>query len=253
MKKILLLVVYICVAMSATYAQCVPDPTITHNVTGIYPDSATGLPHAIVGDPYSATIQLKVVHDTTYLGQPATVDSILITSVSCSYPGGITYLCTPSTCHFVGGSDACILLQAPAPTAGMAGLTYPIIVHVTAYGHVLGGIPASISDNINRYNITVDPNVGVASLSLTKFDVAQNIPNPFKESTMISFSSPSEDLMTLKISNLLGKVVYTKPVHAQKGLNKIELDSKDFYPGIYIYNIGNSKGSVTRRMIVSNE
>src|SRR5438046_195158 len=108
MKKIFLLVVAVAFAGSTSFAQCVPDTSITHNDPGVYPDSATNLPHAIVGIPYSTVIQLKVLTDTTTMigpiTVPVTIDSIIATNVS-GLPAGYTYNCTPSTCVFLGGSD----------------------------------------------------------------------------------------------------------------------------------------------------
>ncbi len=245
MKRIILLISFLYFIASGSFAQCIPDGSIVD--AGIYPDSATGLPHAIVGTAYSTVIQLKVLTDTSGVN----VDSIDIASVS-GLPAGFSYQCTPSSCHFPGGSNACILLFGPAPTAGMAGQIFPLNVGATLYGH-LGIIPVSQPGNITRYRIVVDPVSGISSLSNDKFDVAQNVPNPFSKTTEISFNSPSNELSTLKVSNLLGKVVFSKSVFAQRGLNKITLSSKDFDAGIYMYTIGNSRTSITKRMIVSNE
>ncbi len=248
MKKILF-AAFLILVMKGASAQCVPDGSITE--PGIYPDSATGLPHAVVGSAYSTVIQLKVITDTIILGSPATVDSILITGVD-GLPSGFTYQCTPSSCHFPGGSNACILLSGPAPTAGMAGQIYPINVHTIAYGH-LGPIPASLPTDVTRYRIVIDPATGIASFVNDKFEVSQNTPNPFSKSTEIMFNSPASEMLTLKVSNLLGKIVYTRPIFAQRGMNRVALSSRDFDPGIYIYTLGNAKTSVTKRMIVSNE
>ncbi len=256
MRKIFFAVACMFIISVNSFAQCIPDTSITHNVPGFYPDSATGLPHAIVGVPYSTVMQFKVLTDTNISlggGAPihATVDSIIITGVT-GLPPNYTYTCTPANCHFSGGSDGCITLFGPAPDTAMAGLSYSIIVNVTAYGHA-GFIPAQIPTNINRYRIVVDQLTAVSSLSLTKFDVAQNYPNPFRTSSEISFSSPGNDFLTFKVADLLGKILVSKTVYATKGLNKITLSAKDFEAGIYIYTIGNSKNSITRRMIVSNE
>jgi hypothetical protein len=247
MKRLILFIAVLSFSVYHVIAQCTPDTSITHNEAGIYPDSATGLPHAVVGMAYSTVIQLKVLTDTSGV----TVDSIDITGVT-GLPPGFSYQCTPASCHFPGGTDACILLTGPPPTAGMAGQIYPLSVVATLYGH-LGPIPVSQSGNIDRYRIVVDPATGIVFMSGEKFAVAQNVPNPFSKTTEISFNYPSNELLTLKICNLLGKVVYTKPVFAQRGLNKIILSSRDFDAGIYIYTLSGSGTSITRRMIVANE
>ncbi|MCX6291919.1 MAG: T9SS type A sorting domain-containing protein [Bacteroidetes bacterium] len=255
MKRFIFLCVSIFFFGVRCFSQCAIDTAITHNVPGIYPDSVTGLPHAVVGDPYSTVIQMKVIHDTTVIvlgtPQPATIDSVDITNVT-GLPTGFTYSCNPTSCHFPGGSDACITLQGPAPVSGMVGV-YPITVFITTYGKVLGFSTPPQSSTVNRYSIVIDQNVGMQTNTSLKFDAFQNTPNPFGKSTEISFSSPGNERVELKVINLLGKVVFLKSVLAQRGLNKMMLSSKDFENGIYIYTLSNSKNSITRRMIVSNE
>ena len=236
-----------------SFGQCTPDTSI--HEPGIYPDSATGLPHAIVGIAYSTVIQLKVITDTTVviggIPFPATVDSIIINSVT-GLPTNYNYLCYPGNCHFMADSNACILLYGPAPDITMVGQTFPLSVNVTAYGH-LGATAASLPANVSKYSIIVDQPSGIPALLINKFEVAQNYPNPFKSLSEILFSSPVNESLTFKIANLLGKNLVTKTILANRGLNKIQLSAKDFNPGIYIYTLSNSRSSITRRMIVSNE
>ncbi len=258
MKKTFLLLIAASFTAIASFAQCVPDTSITHNDPGVYPDSATNLPHAIVGIPYSTVIQLKVLTDTTTMigpiTVPVTIDSIIATNIT-GLPPGYVYNCTPPTCVFLGGSDACILLQGPAPTPQDIGTVYPIHVAVTVYGHVTGTgttLPPQ-SSNVDYYYIQVDDNVGLPTVDMNKFDVLQNYPNPFHGITTVSFVSPKASLVSIKVSNMLGKTVSTKTQYAKSGINRIMLNSKDFGPGIYFYTISNDKNSVTKRMIVVNE
>ena len=258
MKKIFLSLVAAGLITANTFAQCVPDTSITHNDPGVYPDSATNLPHSIVGIPYSTVIQLKVLTDTsTMIGPitvPVTIDSIIATSIS-GLPPGYTYNCTPATCTFLGGSDACILLQGPAPTPQEVGMVYMIHVQVSVYGHITGTgttLPSQ-SSNIDYYYIQVDDNVGISSAGQNKFEVLQNNPNPFHGMSSVDFFSPKASRVDLKVSDLLGKTVYTKVIWAKTGINRIMLNAKDFQPGIYFYTVGSDRNSVTRRMIVVNE
>jgi hypothetical protein len=258
MKRIVLSLFAIAAFSLTTFAQCVPDTSITHNDPGVYPDSATNLPHSIVAIPYSTTIQMKVLLDTVVviLGQnvPVTIDDVTVTTVS-GLPPGYTYTCTPATCVFPGGSDACILLQGPAPTPQDVGMIYNLHVEATATGHITSSgvqLPAQ-SQNIDYYFIQVDDNVGIQHLSANKFDVSQNMPNPFSGLAQVDFNSPTAALTTIKVSNMLGDVVNTKVIMAKSGINKIMFNARDFKPGIYFYTISSEKNSVTRRMIVDNE
>jgi len=257
MKTILLsLFAFAAISLTAT-AQCVPDTSITHNVPGIYPDEVTNLPHAIVGIPYNTTLQMKVLTDTVavILGQnvDVTIDDITITTVS-GLPPGYTYSCTPSNCVFPGGSDACVLIQGPAPTSQQIGMVYNIHVAATAHGHLTSsGILVEDSANIDYYFIQVDDNVGILTLNSSRFEVTQNVPNPFSGLSAVEFTSPHSSMTTVKVSNMLGKEVSTKTILAKSGINKIMFNAKDFEPGIYFYTISSEKNSATKRMIVGNE
>lgn len=248
MKKLITLIA-VCFAFSnSSIAQCVPDTAITHNVPGIYPDSATGLPHSYVGLAYLADIQVKVLTDTVYLGFPATIDSIKINSVS-GLPAGFTYDCTPSNCVFPGGSDACIQLTGAAPNSGMMGV-YPLTVNMAIYGQAFG-IPQTVLDTNDSYIIYIEHNVGITPITNLNFTVGQNTPNPASVSTLIPVNVPRSAVVHFTVSNLLGKQIISKDVNLQKGSNTIPVNLQNLQPGIYLYNITYGGNSVTRRMIVS--
>jgi hypothetical protein len=204
MKKLLLLLVAAGLTGAASFAQCVPDTSITHNDPGVYPDSATNLPHSIVGIPYQTTIQLKVLTDTIAIiftqPVPVTIDNVTVNAVT-GLPPGYSYSCTPATCIFPGGSDACILLQGPAPTPPEVGMVYMIHVEVVVSGHITGTgtqVPSQ-TQNIDYYYIQVDDNVGLIPVSSSRFEVMQNNPNPFHGISMVEFSTPSSSMITLKM------------------------------------------------------
>jgi len=53
------------------------------------------------------------------------------------------------------------------------------------------------------------------------------------------------------VFNMLGSVVYTKSIRAEKGINTIELDGSVFPQGIYMYSLKNGDKTITKRMIVT--
>ncbi|MBP6334978.1 MAG: T9SS type A sorting domain-containing protein [Bacteroidia bacterium] len=251
MIKRFCLVVVACISIQLNIsAQCVPDTNITNNIPGIYPDSATGLPHAYVGTSYSTVLQIKVPTDTTYLGLPAVIDSINVTGVT-GLPSGFTYICTPPNCSFPGGSDACVLLQGPAPSTGMIG-SYPIIVSLTIYGKVFG-TPQTIQDVNDNYTIVIESSVGLNKLSDGNFSIKQNSPNPFRRHTTIPVNSVSNGKVTIKVTDLIGNVVLIQDRIVQKGLNNLSIDAQNFDAGIYLYTVSDGKHSVTRRLVVSGQ
>ena len=243
----MVLIACVCYTLTAV-SQCVPDTSITHNVPGIYPDSATGLPHAFVGMPYSTVMQIFVPVDTTYLGLPATIQSISVTNFT-GLPPGFNYVCTPSNCNFLGGTSACVLLQGPAPTTGMIG-NYPIVVELTIFGDVLG-VPQSIQDVNDNYTIVIESSTGLWSMSNSSFAVKQNAPNPFSRYTNIPVNSMIHGKINLKITDLLGNVVFLQEREVPKGISNIPVDATEFEAGIYLYTVSDGKNSVTRRLVVS--
>lgn len=249
-KRISLIILLCFIFVLSGNSQCVPDTSITHNQPGIYPDSATGLPHAFVGIPYSSVIQVFVPLDTVYNGFPATIDSINATNVT-GLPPGFTYICTPSNCSFPGGTSACILLQGPAPTTGMIG-TYPILVELDVYGRVFS-IPQTIQDVNDNYSIVIESTTGLWSVSNGSFAVKQNSPNPFGRYSNIPVNSKVNGYINLKITDLLGNVVLNQQRSVQKGINNISVDALNFEAGIYLYTISDGKNSVTRRLVVSGK
>jgi hypothetical protein len=234
---------------STTNAQCIPDTSITHNDPGTYPDSLTGLPHASVGQSYSTVIQAKILSDTSVGPLHATIDSIVVTGIT-GLPNGFSHSCTPSSCSFPGGTDACFLLEGLPPTSQMIG-TYPIIVHTTIYFKI-AGTPQSIVDDNDDYSITIDTTTGILSPQINYFFVGQNIPNPAGESTVIPVTTQKPGDISLTIVNLIGKKVFNRTYTLQRGKNNISVDLHNFTPGIYLYTFSNGATSLVRRMIITN-
>jgi len=83
MKKYILTLFILLFSLSI-YAQCVPDQQFTS--PGIYPDQATNLPAANVGQPYSAIITaltpLDTVVDISGLLLNVTIANIDLTSIT---------------------------------------------------------------------------------------------------------------------------------------------------------------------------
>ncbi|MEO0311486.1 MAG: hypothetical protein RIQ89_1143 [Bacteroidota bacterium] len=249
MKKFFLTLLIVILISKVGVAQCVPDPLITGGVPGIYPDTATNLPVAVVGTPYSSVIQIKVLTDTTVGGLPAIIDSIVIFGVT-GLPAGFTYSCTPASCSFPGGSDACILLQGPAFSISELGNVYPIVVNGTAYGSLFG-LPASQPYDVDGYKIVVTSNVSATLLTPSKFDAAQNQPNPFSTESFVHLNLPSAGKYQLKVMDLLGRTVMNSEYQGIKGINIIKLNAIDFKQGVYTYSVSFGSSIITKKMIVS--
>ena len=79
----------------------------------------------------------------------------------------------------------------------------------------------------------------------------QNSPNPFSDKTEISFTTEENGTAQLKIYNLLGSVVQQSEVRVNKGMNKIQLDAKNFDSGVYFYSLVYGNNVSTRKMVIN--
>ena len=82
-----------------------------------------------------------------------------------------------------------------------------------------------------------------------KFTLGQNFPNPFNPSTLINFSIPKQNFVTLKIYDLLGRELKTL-VNEMKspGEYNIEFNASDLPSGIYFYKLASGNYSDVKRM-----
>jgi len=83
------------------------------------------------------------------------------------------------------------------------------------------------------------------------FTLSQNYPNPFNPTTVISFSLPEKSRISLKVYDILGRVVdiLTDGV-MNSGIHKINFDGKKFASGIYIYSLSSDKGGIFSKKMV---
>ncbi len=99
-------------------------------------------------------------------------------------------------------------------------------------------------------------NIGT-NLLPTKFELAQNFPNPFNPSTTIRYGLPAEERVTLKIYNLLGREIRTILSDEPKaaGFHLALWDGRDKQnrlvgSGVYIYQIIAGEFKQTRKMLL---
>lgn len=71
-----------------------------------------------------------------------------------------------------------------------------------------------------------------------KFGLSQNYPNPFNPTTVIEFGVPSSSFVSLKVYDVLGRVVRTLVGKVERpGIYKIEFNAADLPSGVYFYRI----------------
>ncbi len=81
----------------------------------------------------------------------------------------------------------------------------------------------------------------------------QNFPNPFNPETTIRFSIPSRSYVSLKVYNMLGKLI-TVLVNEEKqeGIYSIKFNSEDFNlsSGVYFYRLDSGNYQSTRKLLI---
>jgi len=242
-KKLLLsLIIVPFVGITMVSAQCTPNPSCIN--PGVYPDSATNLPHATRNVLYQTTMTVVVPADTTINGFTVPIDSIGITSFS-GFPTGYSYVPNNASGFWAGGSTGCVLITGTIDSVG----TWPLVVNVMGYASGM-----SVPFTIDYYKIVVDSvGQGIEETSNNGFELFQNSPNPFVNTTEISFSSEANTTYNVEVFNMIGKVLYKDVVKASRGINKFNFSATDLPQGIYFYKISNGIHTSTRRMIVSSK
>lgn len=84
-----------------------------------------------------------------------------------------------------------------------------------------------------------------------KYSLAQNYPNPFNPSTIIHFSIPSNEFVTLGVFNSIGQQVALLVNNTMTaGEYKFEFDAINLPAGIYIYNLKAGAFTQSHKMVV---
>jgi hypothetical protein len=85
----------------------------------------------------------------------------------------------------------------------------------------------------------------------SQFVLNQNYPNPFNPETSISFSLTRNDLVTLKVYNLIGEIVSVLVnEQLEAGNYIIQFDAKELSSGIYLYELSAGNLKQTRKMVL---
>lgn len=244
------------------------------------PTAAQGLADGSVGAAYSQVITFTVPDSVTVdpasLGVPFPIPpfTAAVTSVNLlveGLPSGLNAECSIVSCDF-GNSAAGTITISGTPTqggsftvtvgsttSGSGTVNLPIVgaTTVTFPGTVQGQSVPAAPGLLDSDDYTMDIAGGsgnaVEELNASSFDVIQNVPNPFSNTSIIKFSTPTPSKVEFKVFDVLGKQVFANTIDAEAGINAINLNAADFSGGAYFYTVSNGEKTFTKRMIVSGK
>jgi hypothetical protein len=225
-----------------------------------------------------------VVSDTTGTGLRCTSggkakDFVFVydNTVNTGRPLSGTFIEGDGTANTTSNSYASFYSASVNEVSGAFGLVLPNALPngvrlVEERSFATGKVVASMQDADGVWpsgTNTVNPSGGTTELVLSSTDVrlstavrttetvpdayrlGQNYPNPFNPSTTISFTLPTEDVVTLEVMTILGEHVATL-VHGRMsaGTHAVHFDASRLASGIYFYRLSAGWFTSIHKMIV---
>ncbi len=245
MKKLLLSLILLAIALIPGYGQCVIDSSSSQVVTppaNSRVDSVNKivvLPPAQVNQPYNEELQFRIPNDTgnipiTYIK----IDSIV------GLPPNFSLSCNPDSCFFPGGSRGCLSVSGTATAADSSKLTIYVELKSSIAPNPVNS--ALTTDYDFYFVVRGNPTGLVESQSLSKPRV---YPNPAKDLLQLQLPAIYQREVQIQMVNMLGKVVKTyfyRHVPAE-----LSLPVDDLKPGLYLYSITSGQQKHTGRFSIS--
>ena len=87
--------------------------------------------------------------------------------------------------------------------------------------------------------------------NLNEYVLHQNYPNPFNSTTIIRYSIPKQEKVTLKIFDQLGRLVTTLvDVEKNAGQHQVEFQTDKLSSGVYFYQLIAGNVMLTNKLII---
>lgn len=156
----------------------------------------------------------------------------------------------------VGADDGTATVTAAGGTAPYTYLWSDTQTTSTATGLAPGSYTVGITDaamcTASGSATILSASTSIAAFSKGSFEVYAVMPNPSKGDAEIRFSVPSYRDVSFSVHNMIGSVVLSKKIYAEKGLNIVSLDN-DLKPGVYFVTLNDGTSSATKRMVVTSK
>ena len=227
-----------------TFGQCEPIADFGDSAYGVAPDTVVNFLDGSVNTIYSQQIDMKIPLNGDFAGASfILVDSAQVTSID-GLPPGLTLECNGNAgteCTYLAGTEGCAVISG-IPTSGG---TYDLIINLTVFTNV-SPIPLPFTG----YRIFIDGPTGLNDAPVLKLQLSDAKPNPARDKATIQIKAKNSGTGLFRVFDLVGKVVYSKPLILTQGINKLEYLTSDLPEGVYIYRVDAFGESMTSRLVV---
>ena len=107
----------------------------------------------------------------------------------------------------------------------------------------------TVAEAYNGASELLNVNLSFNGMTANNFALFQNVPNPFKGSTVVSFTLPEATTAKLTLMDVSGKVLQVVEGEYSKGYNEVRL-SNIAATGVLYYQLDTPTHSATRKMVV---
>jgi hypothetical protein len=247
MKKNLHIILFYCLPLLTgiqVSAQCEPDTScIDSTNTGAFCPRI--LPDIYFNEPYETVLTVVPPSQFEYEGNLIEIAYIVIDSVL-NFPPGITY--TSNAERLLADSAYCVLISGTPTQSGVFNLHLYITpyIRLPIFGIIKG--PQTIEKTSVVLTVQDAP-TSIDLPSAKNFEVLQNAPNPFSQSTRIGFYTPVSDHINLKVYSYLGELIYEESAMVFPGEHFFRFDGSGLLAGSYLYLVTSSSSHQTRKLI----
>ncbi len=128
---------------------------------------------------------------------------------------------------------------------------------IASIGQAVIGIAGSVnySNQAGYITVAIGPYLGIKEEPQKeklpiKFELGQNIPNPFNASTIIKFSLTEDCEFTFNVYNSLGEKVHTETHFKKTGRYIVEFNAGNLPSGVYLYELKAGNNIARKKMML---
>ena len=112
-------------------------------------------------------------------------------------------------------------------------------------------VPNAGSNSVSFIPLTIPTGIQNTGITAEDYRLKQNYPNPFNPSTTISFDIKTNDLVTLKVYDVLGNEVATLVNEVlNTGSYNINFDASQYTSGVYFYELQSGTYRDVKKMLL---